>query len=223
MPDTARYFATSWLHPQLVTQDQRESLRATMSHKLSLLASTLPTRLIATIARAQKELGELFHPRYPQVLTHGDLNPLNILISPTSGCITGIIDWAEARVLPFGLALYGLENLLGNMGPGGWKYFEIRDELEKRFWSQFWDCIADAKRIPEDRIRHVVTIARQVGIFMQYGFKWEKGTVERAVTENDASSLAYLDGLLLNSERCLTHEMENSDILCTNLSVSTSV
>ena len=101
----------------------------------SLLASTLPTRLIATIARAQKELGELFHPRYPQVLTHGDLNPLNILISSTSGCITGIIDWAEARVLLFGLALYGLENLLGNMGPGGWKYFEIRDELEKRFWS----------------------------------------------------------------------------------------
>ena len=50
-----------------------------MSHKLSLLASTLPTRLIATIARAQKQLGELFHLRYPQVLTHGDLNPLNIL------------------------------------------------------------------------------------------------------------------------------------------------
>ena len=109
------------------------------------------------------------------------------------------------------------------MGPGGWKYFEIRDELEKRFWSQFWDCIADSKRIPEDRIRHVVTIARQVGIFMQCGFKWEKGTVERVVTENDASSLAYLDGLLLNSERCLTHEMENSDILCTTLGVSTSV
>lgn len=100
------------------------------------------------------------------------------------------------------------------MGPGGWKYFEIRDELEKRFWSQFWDCIADSNRIPEDRIRHVVTIARQVGIF---------GIVERAVTENDASSLAYLDGFLLNSERCLTHEMENSAILCTNLGVSTSV
>ena len=44
---------------------------------------------------------------------------MNILVSPITGRITGIIDWAEAKVLPFGLALYGLENLLGYMGPGG--------------------------------------------------------------------------------------------------------
>ena len=58
---------------------------------------------------------------------------------------------------------------------------------------------------------------------MQYGFKWEKGTVERAVTENDASRLAYLDGLLLNGERHFTHEMENPDNLCTILGVLKSV
>ena len=165
----------------------------------------------------------LFHSRYPQVLTHGDLNEMNILISPTSGRITGIIDWAEAGILPFGLALYGLENLLGNMNSRGWKYFEIKDELEQRFWKHFWDCIADTKGLPEDRIRHAVTIARQVGIIMRYGFMWENGTVERAVTENDASRLAYLDGLLLNGERRFTHELKNPDILCTGLGVSTSV
>ena len=109
------------------------------------------------------------------------------------------------------------------MGPGRWKNFKIRDQLEKRFWSQFWDCIAHAKRISEDSTRHAVIIARQVGVLMQYGFKWENGTVERAVTENDASSLAYLDGLLLNGERRFTHEMENQDIFCTDLGVSTSV
>ena len=77
--------------------------------------------------------------------------------------------------------------------------------------------------MPEDRIRHVVTIARQVGIPKQYGFKWEKGTVERAVTENTASRLAYLDGLLLNGERHFTHEMENLNNLCTDLGVLTSI
>ncbi|KAL9128891.1 MAG: hypothetical protein Q9217_002513 [Psora testacea] len=152
------------------------------------------------------ELGEIFHPRYPQVLTHGDLCPMNILVSPTTGRVTGIIDWAEAEVLPFGLALYGLENLLGYMGPGGWNYFEIWDELEQKFWNQFWDCITNAKAPPEDRIRHSVTIARQVGVLMQYGFKWENGTVERAVTEKDAGSLAYLDAFLLTDERHITGE-----------------
>ena len=34
---------------------------------------------------------------------------MNILVSPTMGGVTGIIDWAEADILPFGLALYGLK------------------------------------------------------------------------------------------------------------------
>jgi len=171
-----------------------------VTHKLSLLTSTLPTRFTTIASRAQKELGELFHHRYPQVLTHGDLSPMNILVSPTTGHVTGIIDWAEAGVLPFGLALYGLENLLGYMGPGGWSYFEIRDELEQRFWNQFWGCIADAKGPPEESTRHTVKIARQVGVLIQYGFQWENGIVEKAVTEKDAGSLAYLDAFLLSGE-----------------------
>lgn len=125
---------------------------------------------------------------------------MNILVSPTTGHVTGIIDWAEAGVLPFGLALYGLENLLGYMGPGGWSYFEIRDELEQRFWNQFWGCIADAKGPPEESTRHTVKIARQVGVLIQYGFQWENGIVEKAVTEKDAGSLAYLDAFLLSGE-----------------------
>ena len=175
--------------------------RATVSHKLSLLTSTLPTRLITIASRAQEQLGELFHHRYPQVLTHGDLSPMNILVSPTTGRVTGIIDWAEAGVLPFGLALYGLENLLGYMGPEGWSYFEIRNELEKRFWNQFWVCIADAEGPLEESTRRTVAIARQVGVLLQYGFEWENGLVERAITEKDTGSLAYLDAFLLSSNQ----------------------
>ncbi len=38
---------------------------------------------------------------------------MNILLSSTTARFTSIIDWAEAGVLPFELALHGLENLLG--------------------------------------------------------------------------------------------------------------
>ena len=184
-----------------MTRNQRENTRATISSKLSVLTSTLPPRFTATILRVHRELGELFHPRYPQVLTHGDLCETNILVSPTMGGVTGIIDWAEAEVLPFGLALYGLENLLGYMSPEGWRSFEIRDELEQRFWDQLWDRIAGSPAPPDNSIRHTVAIARQVGVLMRYGFTWEDGSVERAVTEEDKGSLAYLDALLLTGER----------------------
>ena len=111
-----------------MTRNQRENIRDIISSKLSVLTSTLPPRFTATIFRVHRELDKLCHHRYPQVLTHGDLCPMNIHVSPTTGGVTGIIDWAEAEVLPFGLALYGLENLLGYMGPEGWRHFEIRDE-----------------------------------------------------------------------------------------------
>ncbi len=185
----------------MVTPNQQENIRVSISHKLTLLESTLPSRFTAIVLCALRELGELFHPQYPLVLTHGDICPMNILVSPSTGRITGIIGWAEATVLPFGLALYGLENLLGYMGPGGWSYFESRDELEQRFWKMLWDCITDVKGLPEDRIRNALTTAWQVGVLMRYGFQWEDGSFERAVTEKDAGSLAYLHALLLAGEK----------------------
>ena len=193
---TARFFAASWLHPQLMTRKKREKIRAGITSKLFTLASTLPARFNATILRLNGELGRLFHPQYPQVLTHGDLSPTNILVSLTTGAVTGIIDWAEAEVLPFGLALYGLDNLLGNMTSEGWRYFKIRDELERRFWHQLWGCIAGSSALPDDSIRDTVTIARQVGVLLQYGFLWEDGTQEKAVTEKDKGSIGYLEALL---------------------------
>ena len=92
------------------------------------------------------------------------------------------------------------------MGPEGWRYFEIRDELEQRFWDQLWDSIAGSPAPPDDSIRHTVTIARQVGVLMQYGFNWEDRSVERAVTEEDKGSLAYLDAFLLTGERYFVTE-----------------
>lgn len=131
--DFARFYAACWLHPQLMMQNLRENIRATVSNKHTLLESTLPPRFTAIVSCALRELGELFYPYYPQVLTHGDLCLVNLLVSPSIGRVTGIIEWAEAELLPFGLALYGLDVLLGYLGLGGWSYLEIWDELEQNF------------------------------------------------------------------------------------------
>jgi hypothetical protein len=45
----------------------------------------------------------------------------------------GVIDWAEAEILPFGCALWGLENVLGFMDLHGWHYFDSHKELEDLF------------------------------------------------------------------------------------------
>lgn len=125
---------------------------------------------------------------------------MNILVSTTTGRITGIIDWAEAEILPFGLALYGLENLLGNMGPSGWRYFQIRNELEQRFWDRFWALIGVGDATVDSKIKASVRTARMTGILLTYGFVWVNGTLERVVTDKEVSSLAYLDAFLDSAE-----------------------
>lgn len=40
---------------------------------------------------------------------------MNILINFETGNITGIVELTEARILPFGFALWGLENIPGYM------------------------------------------------------------------------------------------------------------
>lgn len=46
---------------------------------------------------------------------HEDLCEMNILINFETGNITGIVELTEARILPFGFALWGLENIPGYM------------------------------------------------------------------------------------------------------------
>jgi len=49
----------------------------------------------------------------PWVLTHKDLSDTNILVDPVTGCIHGVIDWENATIESFGLALIGVYSILG--------------------------------------------------------------------------------------------------------------
>ena len=51
---------------------------------------------------------------------YSDLSNMNILVDPDSGHLTGVVDLADASIKPFGIALWGLESILGCSGPQGW-------------------------------------------------------------------------------------------------------
>lgn len=98
---------------------------------------------------------------HPVVLTHNDMNTL---VDPTTGKITGVVDWAEANFQPFGFSLYALDNCLGNMGAEGWKYFDHADYLRDQFWRAF-DSLTGG--LPEP-VMESILLARVAGLFIRY-------------------------------------------------------
>lgn len=101
------------------------------------LRDTLPSHFYPFVAQIRGILPMLCSGEHSVVLTHGNLNETNNLVDPISGEITGVIDIAEASFLPFGFALYALDNTLGDMGREGWKYFDNADSLRDEFWRAF--------------------------------------------------------------------------------------
>ena len=74
--------------------------------QLRQLFSTLPSRLTMVIERIHQSLDELVF-QVPWVLTHPDLSNMNIFVDPEPGHLTGIVDWADPTIEPFGIALWG--------------------------------------------------------------------------------------------------------------------
>lgn len=154
-----------------------------------LLARNLPSRFAANLERVREELPSLFKV-LPFVLSHGDLNMMNLLVNPKTGNITGIVDWAEARILPFGFALYGLEHLLGWMDSEGWHYYDRYCELESLFWQTFRE---EAHNF-SDADLYLISAARMAGFFYHYGFNFDtKGEIQSVRMDRPDGSLAYLD------------------------------
>ena len=103
------------------------------------------------------------------------------------GNIIGIVDWVDTRVLPFGISLYGLENVLGHMDSEGWHYCHNHFQLRALFWETFK---AEVGEISETEMEGIM-VARMAGLFMRYGFSWD-GTKQ---TPNKTDP--YLDAFCL--------------------------
>ncbi|KAI9653915.1 MAG: hypothetical protein M1831_005600 [Alyxoria varia] len=195
--DLARFFADSWRNPEPITQAERATIQARLRDGLSALTLSLPQRFQDSLKGARDDLHKLFAPEYPMVLTHGDMGDLNMLVSPETGHITGIIDWAEAEVLPFGFALYGLQHTVSWSLSDGWHDVEDRAYLEQTFWDHFWEFTERNSGPSGQDFQQTIELAWRVGVLLRHGFYWVlDGTVKKAVNENDKRGLACLDALL---------------------------
>ncbi|MCJ1377781.1 hypothetical protein MMC17_000877 [Xylographa soralifera] len=197
MSDVARFFALSWKAPQEVDSDYRENLRRTYSKDLLLLLHCLPPRFHQIIQKCLSSMEAILS--LPMVLLHHDLGTCNIMVDGTSCHLTGIIDWAEAEICPFGQNLDSLQALTGALHlKNGWRRYEGYEALQDTFWSTFQDEVGDLSA----EIMKTIKTARIMGLLRSHGFTRRLANMPPATPIRDDETGRYntlsLDGFLIN-------------------------
>lgn len=152
--------------------------------RLSLLNGLPEKDLLAHVSEAQAQLDVVEASNW--CVTHGDLLPGNMMVDAETGHLTGLIDWAEAEWLPFGMALYGVEEVLGEDRPcseGGFRYYHDHEELRRLFWGEFLSFIGrDGTRSGyRFQLLREAEAARKLGILLWRGIAFDDGKMDRVV------------------------------------------
>ena len=103
---------------------------------------------------------------------------MNILVDSDSGHLTGVVDWADASIEPFGIALWGLESILGCSGPQGWAYHGNDVSHSRRLFRTVF--LAEIGGALSDEACRAIEEFRTLGVLLRYGFSWEEGTEKPA-------------------------------------------
>ncbi|OAA54525.1 Protein kinase-like domain protein [Niveomyces insectorum RCEF 264] len=191
----ARFFAQAWKKGVAERQPvDIVRLHSECCARLDYLAGTLPMRFLPVVAKVQATLPQWFKDdSYPVVLTHADLNEMNILIDPSSGDITGIVDWSEASMQPFGFALYALDNALGTMSNDGWRWYDHAEAMRESFWDVFQ---AEIGSLSASQLE-LVKLAETAGILIRYGTAYDSGFSGLVgVRDTNGDDFGFLDALL---------------------------
>lgn len=190
--------ALSWKAPQNVSFQYRETLRYKYTSELQLLLSSLPERLHRVIQRCLDELDSVLS--LPMVLLHRDFGTSNILVDEKSCHLTGVIDWAEAEICPFGQNLHSLQAFTGALHlRNGWRRYEDYEALYELFWNTFRDEIGGKW---SGGTRRAIQTSRIMGLLLSRGFtKRFANEAPPTPIRDDASgryNMLYLDGFLIN-------------------------
>ncbi|KAE8408301.1 hypothetical protein BDV37DRAFT_192819 [Aspergillus pseudonomiae] len=165
LTDIARFFALPWNAPQTVTHPYRDGLHHQYEKELGLLLTSLPPRFCRFIQESLDSL--LVILSLPMVLLHKDFGVCNIMVNETSFNLTGVIDWAEAEIAPFGLNLHSLQRFISKFHlERGWIRYNDYFILEEIFWTTFRN---EAGELDDETIR-VVKLARGMGLLLSCGF-----------------------------------------------------
>ncbi|KAL7819781.1 hypothetical protein V8C26DRAFT_28026 [Trichoderma gracile] len=185
MRGLAKVFALGFRARQPFREDIPQGrIGESMQWRLDLLSGLSPQD--ADLQRHVSEAQTHFHSIQSSdwCLTHGDLLPANILVNPKTGRLTGLIDWAEAEWLPFGMALYGIEEVLGEaiVPSQGFSYCADHRELRQLFWCEFLSLTR--RRHMSNMIQmQSVEAARKLGILFWRGIAFDDGRMDRVLEE----------------------------------------
>ncbi|KAK6339593.1 hypothetical protein TWF718_008989 [Orbilia javanica] len=154
--------------------------------RLAALTDTLPPKFYSKLNTARNQLWRIFDPSHPIVLNHPGLTDTNIHVDPTTGRITGVMDWSNPSLGPFGLSIWGVDVALGIQSINEWHWHPDHIELRR----QFWETLSGAAGPLGDDQVSTAKVARAVGIFLTFGY------CNGVPVEDDDSRLVYLDALL---------------------------
>jgi hypothetical protein len=179
--DFARFFASAWINRPLTRDQLPPGLQDEYVSILDELSGTLPHSLHPTIDMVKRNLYLLFRPDFPIALQHGDILENNIHVEEATGHITGVVDWPDAFVAPFGLSLGGVEILLGIQTNKDWHFHPSHVDLRQRFWDTFNNEIGQVSELD----KRSMEVARLMGLLRTHGF------------EENGMSGVYLERLIL--------------------------
>lgn len=192
-----RFFALSWTAPQAGDSTYREKLRQTYTTELHLLLNSLPPRFHHLIQICLDSIDGVLS--LPMVLLHSDFSTCNIMVDEVSCHLTGVIDWAEAEICPFGLNLHSLESITGTLHlRNGWRRYENYEALWDVFWGAFRDEVDDLSA----ETMETINMSRIMGLLLSRGFTRRLANMEPAVPIRDDETgrynMMFLDGFLLD-------------------------
>ncbi|KAG0651893.1 hypothetical protein D0Z07_1277 [Hyphodiscus hymeniophilus] len=162
--------------------------------RLKALVANLPPRFQSTARHVLRQLHRI--ETLPWVLAHGDILAANILVHPSTCNLLGFVDWAEAERLPFGVCFYGLEEILGEMTPSGFRYYPDSRDLRDLFWEELKIQIPE---LQQSQMLQAVKLARDLGVLLWHGIAFDNGAIDRVVEEfKDVEEIQRLDAFLEN-------------------------
>lgn len=197
--DLAAFLAKSW-HSNRIEELPLGQVGKSVVTRLKCLAEDLPPRFLPAVRNVLRKLHRI--EALPWVLTHGDIVAANIMVHPSSGRLTGLVDWAEAEWLPFGTCLYGLEEILGEMTTNGFQYDRESEELRALFWAELERLVS---ALEQKSVLEAVRLARDLGVLLWHGIAFDNGAIDRVVQEGrDVEEIHRLDAFLdLNQHDCV--------------------
>jgi len=207
--DLARFFARGF-HGAVPASDPTLASRIgrigrSLRPRLQVLHSRLPARFRPAAAAALRAVPAV--QALPWALTHGDVVPANVMVRPVPPAqprLAGLLDWAEAEPLPFGIGLYGVEELLSDCvattttstTTGG------HEPAAARLLGVFWaELAAGVPALADPTLRATVEAARRLGLLLWHGFAFDDGRLDRVVEEGrDDDEIGRLDRFLLRGD-----------------------